>query len=304
MIKLFISFVLLLLTVLPGWGDTFAQSSFCWQANTPPPGSPFTNCQAVFGGETIDKVTANPDSTVENPLPDQVFHGSSIAIATPTMWKLAIDASVTDYRSDMFVAEPGELIPIVAAAHVGMSDNMTVNWLGGPGVYSLSYIFTSDGAMSTNLGQASICITVSIAPAQHGECISIDQSSNPEIPGSYMMTFSGLQFGSIINPTVFMDADWNYPFMDPADVATLGGVTQSGYASVEFGSTFHLSDMLVLDADGNPISGVTINSASGYDYPLDPQNQTNTPEPSSAGLLVMGALALWGYRTRKAFNPF
>jgi hypothetical protein len=101
-----------------------------------------------------------------------------------------------------------------------------------------------------------------------------------------------------------MDADWSYPYMDPADVATSGGVTRTGYASVDFGSTFHLSDLLVLDDNGNPISGVTIDSASGYDYPLDALNQTNTPEPSSGGLLVLGALALWGYRTRRPVKPF
>ena len=296
-----------LLAAMPGTSGTFAQSSFCWQANTPLPGSAFTNCQAAFGGETVNRVTANPDSTAANPLPDQVFNGTSIAVATPTTWRLAVDASVSDYRQDMFVAEPGQSIPIVAASHVGMSDNLTVNWLGGPGVYSLRFVFRAHGSMATNFGTAAECITVSIVTAQHGQCVSLDGNSNPDIPTSYVQDFSNLPFGSTISPTIFFDADWFYPYIDPSDVSTIGADTVNGFANIDFGSTFELTDVVVLDGNGNPYSGVTIDSVNGFEYPLDPLNQavtTSTPEPESPGLLALGALAIGAYAARKTRKVF
>ncbi len=58
-----------------------------------------------------------------------------------------------------------------------------------------------------------------------------------------------------------------------------------------------LEDVLVLNANGNPILGISLTSGSGTNYPLDSRNIT--PEPASLSLLATGILGIFAAVRRK-----
>jgi len=58
-----------------------------------------------------------------------------------------------------------------------------------------------------------------------------------------------------------------------------------------------LEDVLVLNASGNPILGISLTSGSGTNYPLDSRNIT--PEPASLSLLATGILGIFAAVRRK-----
>ncbi|HXT72930.1 MAG TPA: PEP-CTERM sorting domain-containing protein [Candidatus Angelobacter sp.] len=58
-----------------------------------------------------------------------------------------------------------------------------------------------------------------------------------------------------------------------------------------------LEDILVLNANGNPILGISLTSGSGTNYPLDSRNIT--PEPASLSLLATGILGIFAAVRRK-----
>lgn len=58
-----------------------------------------------------------------------------------------------------------------------------------------------------------------------------------------------------------------------------------------------LEDVLVLNANGNPILGISLTSGSGMNYPLDSRNIT--PEPASLSLLATGILGIFAAVRRK-----
>ena len=53
----------------------------------------------------------------------------------------------------------------------------------------------------------------------------------------------------------------------------------------------------MLDANGNPILGISLTSGSGTNYPLDSRNIT--PEPASLSLLATGILGVFAVIRRK-----
>lgn len=71
-------------------------------------------------------------------------------------------------------------------------------------------------------------------------------------------------------------------------------VHYTGTANADFGSTIALSEILITDADGNPIPGATITAESGNQYPLSPLNDapSQVPEPASLGLVGAGLAAV------------
>jgi len=93
-----------------------------------------------------------------------------------------------------------------------------------------------------------------------------------------------------------MQAVWNVDPIDPSDVPTIGADAQSQSTTVDFYSTVHLTDMLVTDSNGKPIPGVSIQSDSGFQYPLDPFD--SAPEPGRMGAVGVAALLL--IRRRRA----
>jgi len=58
-----------------------------------------------------------------------------------------------------------------------------------------------------------------------------------------------------------------------------------------------LEDILVLNANGNPVLGIALTSGSGANYPLDSRNIT--PEPASLSLLATGILGIFAAVRRK-----
>lgn len=74
----------------------------------------------------------------------------------------------------------------------------------------------------------------------------------------------------------------------------------SGDLSCSLGSLFlnlDLEDILVLNANDNPILGISLTSSSGANYPLDSRNIT--PEPASLSLLATGILGIFAVVRRK-----
>ncbi|HWF09927.1 MAG TPA: hypothetical protein VG297_15775 [Bryobacteraceae bacterium] len=113
------------------------------------------------------------------------------------------------------------------------------------------------------------------------------------MPTTFTLSYADLPFGGPIDPTIQMEAIALLTPIYPADVGTDIDTVISGSASAAFGSTIHLTDVLVTDANGNPIPGVTISSTSGFDYPLDSANLV-APEPAGLPLVAMGILAAAG----------
>ena len=63
----------------------------------------------------------------------------------------------------------------------------------------------------------------------------------------------------------------------------------TGTAQTDFLTTVTLTEILVKDAGGNPIRGVTVSSTSGTTYPLSPLNAGDAGVPEPATVLLAGA---------------
>ncbi len=296
----------LLMCTAAAYGGSFTSSQLCWQAphttttNTDGGLDPnaFADCSIVGGSQTVNQSTPNPDGG-----PDQTFNATTKTIATADTWKVAIDLDVENYRRDMYQTSStpnGDSWPTTAVATAGFSDSLDVTSAGGPGVYSLSYIFSIDGSLSVSdpsLFDSSLCATLSL-PQGTGTQTSTCISNGQTVPSTFTLTYADLAFGTgPITPTITISAYGGIQPIDPG----VDGTLFSGSLSADFGSTIQLTSILVTDANGNPIPGITLNSDSGFQYPLDPNNQV-APEPAGLPILAMTMLAGAGLfrRFRKA----
>lgn len=94
-----------------------------------------------------------------------------------------------------------------------------------------------------------------------------------------------------------------FTFTTTPQAVTFGSPFAFGM-SADLGCTFgelqlnlDLEDVLVLNANGNPIPGISLTSGSGENYPLDSRNIT--PEPASLSLLATGTLGIFAVVRRK-----
>jgi hypothetical protein len=187
-------------------------------------------------------------------------------------------------------------VATTAAATAQLTDTLTVNDTGGPGVYSLSYIFSLDGTLDSSdesLFQPSFCTSIFL-PQGVGTETSYCLSPGQTVPSSFTLTYADLPFGQPIDPTLLISA---YGLIYPIDPDQVGGPDDTiinGNMNVDFGSTVTLTDLLVTDANGNPIPDVTLSSADGYTYPVDPSNSLATPEPAWLAPIGLLGLALFG----------
>jgi hypothetical protein len=287
-------------------GSSFTSSQLCWAAphttttevNAGLDSGAFVDCSFANGSQTVNQSTPNPNGG-----PDQTFNATATTIATADTWKVSIDLDVENYRRDMYQTSStsdGNSWPTTAVATAGFSDSLDVTSAGGPGVYSLNYIFSIDGSLTASdpsIFDSSLCATLSLPEGtgtQTSACISNGQS----VPSTFTLTYADLEFGAgPITPTITINAYGGIEPIQPGVDDTLF----SGSLGAHFGSTIHLTSILVTDANGNPLQGVTLNSASGFQYPLDPDNQT-VPEPTGLSILGMTMLAGVGLlrRSRKA----
>jgi len=158
--------------------------------------------------------------------------------------------------------------PDLIAVHgnAGWTDTFTYTGLQGTG-YKVNYYFNLVG---TATGDTEAGLNFS--------------TSDPNGPSYNPRTSQG----SALWITPFYQVDWNVPFDVFADF--YGGMTTyvsqkpdgSTYtATGNYADTLTLSGIQIVDANDNPVSGWSLTSASGTQYPL----VTATPEPGSLALL-------------------
>jgi hypothetical protein len=287
----------------PAFAATSANTQLCWGADGTE-SSPFGSCSSTYDpvtgqtNSTVNRTLPNPDGTS----PDQLFAGQASATATADTWRVSTLLTLTNYRRDNYIwtesASNGTYAATTAAATASTTDTVTVS--GGTGVYALSYILSLDGLLGSSdsgLLNSSFCASLYI-PDGTGTATSYCLSAGSPTPSSITLSYADLPFGGPVTPTLSISA---YGFVQPiyaADIDALGADTFSASGFAQFGSTVHLTSLLVTDATGNAIPGVSIDSDSGYTYPLDPQNTAPVPEPAGAWLLSAGLAWMLLHRRR------
>jgi hypothetical protein len=279
---------------------TSAYTQLCWGADGTET-TPYQSCSNTFDFATgstvsnVNRVTPNPDGVS----PDQVFVGTGSATATPDTWRVSMSLDVTNYRRDMYIwtesPTDGTYVATTAAVSASTTDSVTVS--GGTGVYSLNYVFSLDGLLAstdTSLVSAQFCAQLYI-PTGTGTASGFCRSVGQDVPSTFTLSYADLPFGGPINPTLSISVFGLVQPIYASQVGDIGADTITASASAQFGSTIHLTSMLVTDASGAPIAGLQVSSQSGYTYPVDPRNLAPVPEPSTL-LLLAGGLGMIGLR--------
>lgn len=275
---------------IPCRANTFSYTQLCWEAPATTSSTPNIN-QAAYA----DCSKSNPgslDVVTPGASGDQTFIGSASAQASPGTWHVAAYADLTNYMRDMYLwsstSTNSEVEPTTVDATAGMSDTLTVSSAGGPGVYSLNYIFSIEGTLTASddsLFTAELCAVVSL-PQGVGTVTSHCIFPGQPVPSTFMLTYSDLPFGGPVTPTVSINAIANVEALSSNQVGTSSDTVFNADVNIDFANTVQLTDVLVTDSNGNPIPGVSISSLNGYNYPLDTANAV--PEPRSVFLLATG----------------
>jgi hypothetical protein len=286
---LFAIFVCLAWASVPCLAAAFNDLQFCWKSD----GSAdlYRYCNS-WGAGTIHQVTPNPGSS------SQVFDGAATAAGTADTWKVALTVDVTNYRRDMYIwSDSAGGIAAAGEALAWSTDTFTVS--GGTGRYSMVYVLALDGALSTSapfLFGPSFCAFLTV-PQGVGKGNSYCLNSAQTVPSTFTLTETRLPFGAPVDATLMIGAYGWIASIDAQEVATIGRSTISGGMGSDF--VAHLESILVTDANGNPIRGVSIASRNGIDYPLDPRNEA-VPEPvwlSPVGLLALAIFPRFQHRS-------
>ena len=251
---------------VPCKASTFGFTQLCWQ-------DPATQSLTdnLDGSATADCTsTGSANVVTSGPHGDQTFVGSASAVATPGVWKVSADISLTNYMRDMYQCSTTSSStctwPTQAVAGAEMSDSITVNDNGGPGVYSLSYIFSLDGTLTASDQSdfsANFCASVFI-PEGVATSTSYCLAPGQTVPDAFTLTYSDLQFGAPVTPTITVEALGVVFGLDPILVGTADDTILNADVNVDFASTVELTSVLITDANGTPIPGVTISSGEGY----------------------------------------
>jgi hypothetical protein len=302
-----VTITLVLVHAIPSSATTFASTQLCWRSDGS--NNLFQYCSNSSGNPdtamTLTKVTPNPDGVS----PDQIFNGSAYAFASPDTWKFSLSLGTNDYRRDMYIWSehygPGDntVVATTGAAWANSTDEITVT--GGTGVYSLNYIFSVDGTLSSSdpsLFSPQFCASL-FMPQGVGTATSYCLNFGDSSPTTFDLNYANLPFGGPIDPSLFIGTFGLIFPIYSADVASIGSNRFSGNLDAEFGSTVHLQSLLVTDANGKPIPGVTVSSQSGFNYPLDPSNVANVPEPSGFSSIAAALFAIVAHFRRRASVP-
>jgi hypothetical protein len=292
---------------VPCQADIVTHTQLCWAAPPTASATPllaqagYDDCQGVTEATAV---TSN-SLTVVTPGSNgnQTFTASGFAFASPTEWEVSTDLTLSNYLREMYQwsqTSNGLEAPTTDDGSTYLSDTITVTAGGGPGVFSLSYIFSLDGTLTSSdpsLFSAQFCTSIDL-PQGVGTVTSFCLQPGQTVPSTFTLTYADLPFNAPITPTLTIGA---YGFVTPilpGQVATLGGSIINGGLDVDFGATVNLLSLLVTNSSGDPIPDVTISSLSGYNYPLSPLNQA-TPEPASLALLLTVLIGLVAARWKE-----
>jgi hypothetical protein len=224
---------------------------------------------------------------------DQHFSGSAFARATSDTWHVALSIDMNGYQRDSFLAaDENWSAPLMGFAGIWLRDTLTVT--GGTGHFAISYIVDVDGTVSAAPDKYPATPfspkfeMVLLMPQATGTASTrLRRFAGETVPASVTMTYTNAAFGALLTPELYITASGYFLPLLPSEVAAHGTDTVTGGMDVIFGSTVHLHSVLITDDAGDPVPGVSIASASGFDYPLDPRN---VPEP--ANLLAFGIAGL------------
>jgi len=291
---LFLPF-LLSVVAIPGRASIMTLAGYCWESD----GNPNLN-ELIANDCTINNgTTSATDSTSNSPTG---FSSTESATASSNTWHLLADATLSYYPSSLFQYSEvpngsGGTIPFVtslARAAATQTDGITV--FGGTGNYSINFIFALDGSLtSTGLAFGSaFAADVSLAQGtptlpqvMYCQASYCDGST---IPTTFTLTYSNLTYGVLNDLSLAFSAS---SYVNPG-VST--GLLMGG-SSAEFADTVQLTEVLVTDANGNPVPGISLTSQDGYSYPLAAAN--TVPEPFMLLPLALGA-ALVALHSRSA----
>jgi hypothetical protein len=259
---------------------------------------------AVFATTTesvaIEQSVAYPGLTESDP--QQVFIGSAAATATLDTYRLDTRLELQNYLRKNYVWSTGQgqngneysFIYTPAVSIVTLTDEITVT--GGTGVYSLNYTLGLDGLVSSDNGLLSAFLQVSLSlPEGVGQTTFFTFGPGDEVPSEITLTYDELPFGGPINPALSIFAVILPSPLTEAEVPDFGNDLITGTATVQFGATVTLKQLTATDPSGNLLSGLSLTSGSGFEYPTDPGNlnQQAVPEPGTFTLLApIAALAL------------
>lgn len=286
------------LTATSAHASTTTQSQLCWRSDGSSELGRYCAFNSTADGQPLNSSVDQSTPNADGASPNQVFSGRAYAQATLDSWRVALRLNVTDYRRDMYIwseHQPPDDRTVVLTTGVASAisrDAVTIN--GGTGVYSLNYVFSLDGLLSSTdaaLFSSDFCVGLMI-PGGVGASASRCFNSREALPSTLTLTYSGLPFGEAVVPEVAVSALGLVSPILAAEVEGIGGETISGGLEVDFASTVHLADVLITDAFGVPVPGLTMTSLSGFEYPLDSRNRVGViAEPSGAWLALIALLA-------------
>jgi len=201
----------------------------------------------------------------------------------------------------MFIYSVVNGVPFItdlALAQATNTDSITVS--GGTGVYDINYVFSVAGSLSSNSPSltAEFCANLSLPQGTANLQTQCEQNGKSgQSLNTFTLSYAELFGSGPITTTLTLQA-FDYANGIYATAAPMGTPLISGTATANFGDTITLTDILITNADGAPIPGITLASADGYSYPLDSANAV--PEPSMLIVLVFGSACVVLYR---GFRP-
>jgi hypothetical protein len=277
--------LLLSVVAVPGRSSIMTLAGYCWESD----GNP--NLTELIANDcTINNGTTSATNSTSNS--PTGFSSTESATASSNTWHLAADATLSNYPSSLFVYSEvpngsGGTIPFVTDLGLGsatLTDGITVS--GGTGNYSINFIFSLDGAITTSDPAFGSAFSADISLAQGTPTLpqvlycQASYCDGRTILSTFTLTYSNLTYGVLTDVSLAFSAS---AYVNPGVSSGL----LNGSASAEFADTVQLTQVLITDANGNPVPGITLTSEDGYSYPLAGAN--TVPEPSMLLPLALGA---------------
>ena len=282
--------MLLFAVAVPGRSSITTLAGYCWESD----GNSDFNQTIASDCNLNNGTTSASNGTVNNPTG---FTSSEAATASANTWHLDGSATLTNYPSSLFQYSyvpngSGGFIPFVtnlSDAEATVTDGITA--FGAQGNYTINFVFSLDGSLSATGPAFGSAFAADLTLAggtptlpQVLFCQQVSCTDGSVIPSTFTLTYSNLTFGVLNDLSLAFSAS---SYVNPGVASGL----LTGGGSANFADTVQLNEILVTDANGNPIPGITLTSQDGYSYPLAP---ANTPEPfmllpltAAAALIVL-----------------